>query len=198
MAVRALISGFLLLLVLGATLSCDNPDRKAQLPQNGADTLHNNNQAPDVNIQVRAGADTTIQSNQLMNSLAPELTVKEVLRRLPEAKVSRREPYPNRHIQGQIDTLVTIRSDSSIFKFYSMANKDLLQSATLKKAGVPFGSGLEVGMTTDEVARHIPAFQGQASIPQSILIRAEQAPTTLRLRFRRNRVEYIQYEGYVD
>lgn len=194
---RIIAAALLLIAFLGLP-GCEEGERKAQLPENGADTVRNDNQSPEVTIQVRSGSDTTIMSNHLMNSLAPELTVEEVLRRMPDAKISRREPYPNRHIQGQIDTLVTIKSDSSIFKFYSMANQDLLQSATLKKAGVAIGAGLEVGMTTDEVVQRMPVFQGKSTIPQSILIRAEQAPTTIRLRFRRNRVEYIHYEGYVD
>ncbi|EMR01444.1 hypothetical protein [Cesiribacter andamanensis] len=197
MAVRTPFFAASLLLLLAGSTACENTERKVQAPVAiGAEEA--DPEAAAVRLQVRAGADTTITSDQLMQRLMPELTVEGVLSRMPEAEVTRRQPQPNRHIPGQIDTLVTVKSDSSLFEFYSLAIKDMLQSATLRKPGVAMGSGLEVGMTTDEVARRIPDLQQLRDMPQSLIIRAEQTPVSLRLRFRHNRLEYMQYEGYVD
>lgn len=188
-----------LLLLLGCLLfACDNKDRKTQLQPPEISPTAEPLAPEDVAVQVIAGDDTTIQSNSLMNSLVPEWSVQEVLRKVPEAKIQHKEAVPNRHIQGQVDTLVTVKSDSTIFQFYSLPTQDMLQSATLSKGGISIGSGIEIGMLAEEVAQRIPLLKGKKAIPQTIIIRAEQTPTSIRLRFKNNRLAFIDYKGYVD
>lgn len=181
-------------------LSCEGGERQTQLqPPEISPTEDTSLPEPDeVAVNVMAGADTTIQSNSIMNMLVPDLTVEKVLNKLPEAKITRKQPYPNVHVQGQVDTIVTIKSDSTIFQFYRLPDSDMLQTATLSKGGVKMGSGLEVGMTAEEVANLIPPLKNKKTIPQTILIKAEQTPTAFRLRFEKNRLSYIHYDGYVD
>lgn len=188
----------ILLLFLYLFIACDSQERNPQTEGPAKNTLLDSIATEEVAVAVMAGADTTIQDNNLMNSLVPQWTVQEVMRKIPEAKITNKEAVPNRHVQGQVDTLVTIKSDSTIFQFYSMPGKDMLQSATLTKGGVTLGEGLEVGMTAEEVAQRIQPLQQKKAIPQTILIRAEQAPTSLRLRFKQNHLTFIQYDGYVD
>ncbi len=185
-------------MVMYLCFACENTERNPQTEGPAKNTLRDSVDTEDVAVIVMAGADTTLQSNSLMNTMAPKWSVQEVLRKYPEAEITNKEAVPNRHTDGQVDTLITIKSDSTIFQFYSLADRDLLQMATLSKEGITLGNGLEVGMTAEEVTRHIEPLQGRKSVPQSILIRAEQAPTSIRLRFKQNRLSSIDYQGYVD
>ncbi|AHM60657.1 hypothetical protein D770_12000 [Flammeovirgaceae bacterium 311] len=199
MIFRSIIQAFLISMVIGLCLACENTERNSQTDAPAPNTMLDDSvSSEEFSVQVRAGADTSIQSNSLMDKLMPKWTVQEVLRKMPEAKITKREAVPNRHIDGQVDTLITIKSDSTIFQFYSLPDQDMLQTATLSKSGIAFGGGLEVGMKPQEVAERIEALQGKKTVPQTILIRAEQAPTSIRLRFRQNRLSYIDYQGYVD
>ncbi|WP_224996654.1 hypothetical protein [Cesiribacter sp. SM1] len=194
-------SGFLAVytaLLMSLCFACENTERNPQTEGPAKNTLRDSVETEEVAVKVLAGDDTTLESNSLMNSMAPKWSVQEVLRKYPEAEITNKEAVPNRHTDGQIDTLITIKSDSTIFQFYSLQDRDLLQTATLSKAGIALGNGLEVGMTAEEVTNHIEPLQGRKAVPQSILIRAEQAPTSIRLRFRQNRLSYIDYQGYVD
>lgn len=185
----------LLLLLL---LACENKDRKTQLQPPVINPVYESLDPHEVAVQVIAGDDTTLQSNALMNSLLPDYSVAQVLQELPDAEITQRQPTPNRHIQGQVDTLITIKSDSAIFQFYSMPNEELLRSFTLSRKGISLGQGLEIGMLAEEVARRLPPLRGRKAIPQTLIIRAEQVPSSIRLRFEKNRLAFAEYDGYVD
>lgn len=187
-----------LLLLTSLLFSCENRDRKTQLQPPEISPTAEPLDPEEVAVQVISGDDTTLQSNSIMSSLMPAWSVGEVLRKMPEAEIQNKEPVPNRHIEGQIDTLVTIKSDSAIFQFYSLPQEDLLRAATLTKGGISIGGGIEVGMLAEEVASRIPPLQGKKAIPQTIIIRSEHTPTSIRLRFEKNRLAFIEYNGYVD
>lgn len=187
-----------MLLSLWSVVACDSQERNSQTDGPAYNTMVDSVGVEAGEMKVMAGADTTLQNNSLINSLAPQWTVQEILRKIPEAKITKREAVPNRHIEGQIDSLITIKSDSSIFLFYQLTDNAMLQSATLTKKGIAFGAGLEIGMSAEEVADRIPGLAQNNAIPQTILIRSEQTPTSMRLRFKQNRLSYIQYDGYVD
>ncbi len=189
----------IIMLFTGLLFACENTERNTQTNKPVPNTLQKDTAAIDASaLRVKAGADTTIQNNTLMNSLAPQWTVQEVLRKIPKAKITKKEATPNRHIEGQIDSLITIKSDSTIFMFYSVQGKDMLQSATLNSHGIALANGIEVGMSATEVIGLLEGMEGVKEVPQSILIRAEQTPTSLRMRFEENRLDFIQYDGYVD
>lgn len=187
-----------LFLLFWSIAACDSRERNAQTEAPAKNTMADTASVEEGAVKVMAGADTSLHNNSLISSLSPNWTVEEVLRKIPEARITKREAVPNRHIQGQIDSLITIKSDSTIFQFYQLPDEAMLQTATLTKKGVAIGSGIEVGMSAEEVARRLPPLQNQKSIPQTILIRSEISPISIRLRFKQNRLSYIQYDGYVD
>ncbi|MBW3545557.1 MAG: hypothetical protein KY428_08185 [Bacteroidetes bacterium] len=189
----------LFLILLGGVFACENTVRNEQTDNPVPNTLQEDTAAQKAGtVNVRAGADTTIQSNSLMHILMPQWTVAEVLRMIPEAKITKSEPVPNRHIQDQMDTLVTIKSDSTVFQFYRVKGKDMLKSATLNSRGLTLANGIEIGMKPEEAIRLIPTMKGKKNIPQSLLIRTDQTPASIRLQFQQKRLAFIRIDGYVD
>ena len=75
---RLVISSFLLLFLF---VACDSGERNPQTEGPAKNTMRDSIATEEVAVAVMAGADTTIQDNSLMNSLAPQWTVQEVDRK---------------------------------------------------------------------------------------------------------------------
>lgn len=185
--------------LLAGVFACEGTVRNEQTDSMVPNTLQEDTAARKAfEVIVKAGADTTMQDSSLMRVLMPQWTMAEVLRKIPQAKITKSEPTPNRHAKNQMDTLVTIKSDSMVFQFYRVKGKDMLKSATLNTSGVSLANGIQVGMRPEEVVRLLPPMEGKKNIPQSLLIRTDQTPASIRLRFQKNRLAYIRIEGYID
>lgn len=152
------------------------------------------------NVYVRSGTDTLLTSDSLMQRFVPQWDVQYVMDRLPDAEISKREPVENRHVPGQVDTLLTISNGSSSFRFYQLPDEVLLQGAHLEDEGLTLGGELEAKMAAAELRRILPALQGRDTIPELIRIEGELSPQSLliRLNSRRLQVEEIEFQGYID
>lgn len=151
-------------------------------------------------VYVRRGTDTLLISDSLMQRLAPQWDVQDVMDRLPDAEISKREPVENRHIPGQVDTLLTLSNGSSSFRFYQLPDEALLEEALLQDEGLALGGGLEVKMAADELRRVFPALQGRDTIPEFIHVKGALSPQFLliRLNSKSLEVEEIEFQGYID
>lgn len=197
---KSLLNTCIFLSILFLLPGCDdspNGDSRNEGLTNGAEEAGG---AASQDIYVRSGADTLLVSDSLMERFVPQWSVRDVMDRLPEAEISEREPVENRHVPGQVDTLLTISNGSSSFRFYQLPDEVLLQSASLRDEDLVLGGELHANMAADELREALPALQGRDTLPELIRIEGEIVPQSLliRLHNRNLQVEEIRYQGYVD
>lgn len=149
-------------------------------------------------VFIEQGGDTLLQSDSLLNRLAPAWSVSEVLTKLPNASISKRQPVQNRHVPGQVDTLLTIGNSGSEVRFYRLPEEDLLQYANIQDSGLPVGEGLAVGQSVARLTQLLPPLAGKDTLPEQIVLEGKLAPRSLRIRLGKGSVQQIEYQGYVD
>lgn len=167
---------------------------------NGDSTKRNEEEGASPELYVRSGTDTLLVSDSLMQDFVPRWDVQDVMDRLPEATISEREPVENRHVPGQVDTLLTLSNGNSSFQFYQLPDEVLLQSASLRDEGLVLGGKLEPKMSADALRQLIPGLQDQDTLPELIRIEGEIVPQSLLIRLNSSslQVEEIEFDGYVD
>lgn len=140
------------------------------------------NPQPEGGVFIKQGVDTLLQSDSLLNSFAPSWSVAEALASLPDAAITERKAVQNRHVSGQIDTLLELGNGRSEVHFYRLPNQDLLQYANIQDAALPFGKGLVVGVSADALAQLLPPLSGKDTLPEQIVLEGKLVPRSLKIR----------------
>lgn len=200
---KLLLNACLFLCLLMLLSGCDgspNGDSRNGDSRNGDSTSRNEEEGAFPEIYVRSGTDTLLVSDSLMQEFVPRWDVQSVIDRLPEATISSREPVKNRHVPGQVDTLLTLSNGNSSFQFYQLPGEVLLQSASLRDEGLLLGGKLEPKMPADALKQIIPGLQDKDTLPELIRIEGEIVPQSLLIRLNSSslQVEEIEFNGYVD
>lgn len=109
------------------------------------------------------------------------------------------EAVPNRHVRGQMDTLRTYVYDGLRFRVYAVSgsNKEILQGVTVTGRAYTTRDGLRVGnhRTEVEAALGPPARMEDRTAVYEF---GEAAPTRLRVDYRSDVVEQLEWSFYVD
>lgn len=127
-----------------------------------------------------------------------------LLRRLPAPVRVEAEPFENRHVPGQIDTLRTLVFEGLDIHFYDVADgggRRLAQAVSVTGEGYRTAGGIGVGSTKAEVHEILgePLYvEGHDFIYVAPESRDEVAPTQLIIRFEGERVVSLLWSLYVD
>lgn len=107
-----------------------------------------------------------------------------------------RETTPNRHVRGQIDTLVTYRYGRFEIEYYvvSANGRELVSYARIVEPGIIGDIGFDVGATLESVT----AFLGPPGETLGGEVRYEDEYATLRLGVVDDRIAWIHLTPYLD
>jgi len=107
------------------------------------------------------------------------------------------ETFFNRHVDGQIDTLFTLRFAKDYFKIYKTASENFLQEACIQSETFKTKDGFHVGMTKSEFKRLIPSYE-LSKIPDYIRLQSFEVLEWIDVVFIQGRIQTIKFSGYVD
>ncbi len=105
--------------------------------------------------------------------------------------------YENRHVKNQMDTLFQITIGTSQFEVYKAASKDWLTEARVMSNEFQTRQGINTGMTKDEV-RKLLNIHSIENLPDYIRIEHAEVPEWMDFQFKDDRLEFIEFKGYVD
>ncbi|WP_303309768.1 hypothetical protein [Hymenobacter sp. BT730] len=121
-----------------------------------------------------------------------EITTEELL--ADGGTVEKRTPIKNRHVSGQVDTLLTIRHHHNRFEYYQTPEKDLLQQVSITDFSPVYGKQLRHKLGAAYKARYA-AKTGRCD---SLRIADTNRLNTVAMTMRNGQVNAVQIEYYVD
>ncbi|ALD22229.1 hypothetical protein [Hymenobacter sp. DG25A] len=121
-----------------------------------------------------------------------EITTEELL--ADGGTVEKRTPVKNRHVEGQVDTLITIRHHHNRFEYYQTPEKDLLQQVTITDFSPIYGKQLRTKLGAAYKARYAK----KTGRCDSLRIGDTNRLNTVALTMRNGQVNAVQIEYYVD
>ncbi|ARA93426.1 hypothetical protein AWN76_009845 [Rhodothermaceae bacterium RA] len=127
----------------------------------------------------------------------PEAATLPILDHLPPPDRVQRDTIRNLHVPSQIDTLRTYHYDGLVFTVYVTPEKMLMRDIRVTGPAYTSPEGLQVGQSRSDVeARLGPPDRHEGG---TFVYEREQAiPHLLRIRFREDTVEALEWLFYID
>ena len=107
---------------------------------------------------------------------------------------------PNRFISDQIDTLITIRKNSSYIRLYAVSKSDKVfyEQAEITDPLPVFKRSMRIGQTKSDIRKCLPELAGTKIIPDYILIMDANGMDYLFLSFKKNKLQKVVFQPYLD
>jgi len=107
---------------------------------------------------------------------------------------------PNRFIADQIDTLITIRKNSSYIRLYAVSKSDKLfyEQAEITDPLPVFKHSMCIGQTKSDIRKCLPELAGTKVIPDNILIIDANGMDYLFLSFKKDKLQKVVFQPYLD
>ena len=185
----------LFLIAICFSLACNTPHENEDTPLADS-SIEAENNAPDQ--PVLSAADTVDVQVEEAFFNDPLNLGNEVNKRLTGMGFTmEKELFPNRHVEGQTDTIYHYRRGAEYFKVYQAPGKSMLMEADIHSPDFVAGNGLKTGMATDEVLNRLNAGN---SNPNAGVIRVheETLNQVLMLNMQNSRIASMHLKLYVD
>ena len=176
--------------------SCENNDQTDQ--NSTADTMDAELQQNSAEKEAATNSLTITHEDFVTDPFKmEEISVQNLKKNFADFKIIEIQPYQNRHIPDQMDTIFTITAGKSIWKIYKTPSKDLLELAEVKSTDVALRQGIKFGMTTDELESALNISEN-LSPDAAVMIEQGTVPAYVELKFLNDRLQRIHFHGYVD
>lgn len=161
-----------------------------------------NTETPDVPAAPAEGAGvselTVSDEGFFINPFMDNYKVQQLRSRHNDFKIISKEPVENRHIKGQIDTIITAEANNSTFTIYKAKQDELLQKAEIRGSSIELKNGIRVGMTNEDFNARFNQIEQPIGPNATVTLNNPTVPSSFIFRFNNNRLEQISFNGYVD
>jgi hypothetical protein len=143
----------------------------------------------------------TITDKDFAGNTFPDgrITLEYLKRNFKDYEVVNREPFQNRHVQGQVDTIYTVRAaGGSSFRIYKLPEESLLERAEIVSSEIRMNRDVRVGMTTNNFLAAFPQVNERLAENARVTVKGDITPVEIDLYFADNRLQRVIYKGYVD
>lgn len=105
------------------------------------------------------------------------------------------QTYINRHAEDQIDTSFQVVIDVDTFEIYKTASENWVVAAYMNSDRFPTKQGIRIGMTKSEVKEQLKSTN---SFPDLVRLEYSGVPEWIDLKFKNDKLDKIEFEGYRD
>lgn len=111
-----------------------------------------------------------------------------------------KKPIKNRHIQDQMDTLITVKKGRSYVRLYVVSNADkcFYEAAEIQDALPILQKSIRIGQSKKDIQQEFPALAKATVIPDYIEIAAGEGTDYLYLIFQNDKLQKVEYHPYLD
>lgn len=109
-----------------------------------------------------------------------------------------KKPYRNEYIEGQVDTILTVKFDDSTISYFKGKSSDFILSANIKSTKIEFKYGIHIGMNEDDlisVFKELNKYKGSFN---KVTISDGDEQQSVELLFRNNKLNELRFSGYFD
>lgn len=185
-----------IILFLGLTFSCSQTtERKTESASGDTNSSHK-----------------TAKTEEIVNSAPPKDTLTIVdseftidpfdfgenpLKRLTsiESSSTNYQTYKNRHVDNQIDTSFQVIINVDTFEVYKTASENWVTAADITSDRFPTRQGIRIGMTKSEVKEQLKSAK---NFPDLVRLQNLEVLEWIDLKFENDRLEKIEFKGYMD
>lgn len=184
-----------IILLLGLTISCSQATEK-KTESEGVDTSSSDK----ATMKEKVNSDPVKDTLTIVNS---EFTIdpfdfgENPLKRLTsmESSSTNYQTYKNRHVDNQIDTSFQVIIKVDTFEVYKTASENWVTAADINSDRFSTRQGIRIGMTKSEVKEQLKSAD---NFPDFVRLQNLEVLEWIDLKFKNDRLEKIEFKGYMD
>lgn len=106
--------------------------------------------------------------------------------------------FNNRHVDNQVDTMFIFKYGSSFIEIYKNSSEEFIQSGFSNSDFLNLKHGLTFGMSKSEFITLLSNIDSISNSHNNFRIHNTETTQNVNIKFVKNKLEYIHYEGYLD
>ncbi|MBD8491137.1 hypothetical protein IFO69_20450 [Echinicola sp. CAU 1574] len=184
-----------IILLLGLTISCSQTTEK--ITESASDNTNSSDKTTKTEMVNSDSPKDTLIIVDSEFTIDPFDFGENPLKRLTsiESSSTNYQTYKNPHVDNQIDTSFQVTINVDTFEVYKTASENWVTAADINSDRFPTRQGIRIGMTKSEIKEQLKSAD---NFPDFIRLQNLEVLEWIDLKFVNNRLEKIEFKGYMD